>query len=95
MTISVNSPNVFSLHSFVASSGFQNQLRLTMIGQRASKIIISAIYPLYTHWQQVIQVNFLNIDNIAFSTMGTFEFAMDDLCLSILVILSKANLVRP
>ncbi|CAF1639142.1 unnamed protein product [Didymodactylos carnosus] len=82
MTISANPPNVFNLYSFVAASGSQNQLRLTMIGQRLSKQLYAATYPLYTKWQQLIELNYLNIDTITLSTDGSSEFAMDNLCIS-------------
>ncbi|CAF2891502.1 unnamed protein product [Rotaria sp. Silwood2] len=82
MTISTSPPYVFNLYSFISTSAFQNQLRLTMIGERSSKIWYSATYPLYTHWPQLIKLNYLNIDRITFSTIDSSEFAMDNLCIS-------------
>ncbi|CAF1511339.1 unnamed protein product [Rotaria sp. Silwood1] len=83
MTISSNPPYVFNLYSLIASSGFQNRLKLIMIGKRSSKIWGSAMYPLYTHWPQLIELNYLNIDSITFSTTDPAEFAIDNLCISI------------
>ncbi|CAF1211222.1 unnamed protein product [Rotaria sordida] len=83
MTISVSPPYVFNLYSFISSSGYQNQLRLTMLGYRSSTLWYSAMYPLYTHWPQLIELNYLNITKITFSTTDPSEFAMDNLCISI------------
>ncbi|CAF4895832.1 unnamed protein product [Rotaria sp. Silwood1] len=83
MTISSSPPYKFNLYSFIATSAIQNQLRLTMIGERSSKVWYSATYPLYTHWPQLIELNYLNIDKITFSTTGSSEFAMENLCISI------------
>ena len=82
MTINANPPNVFNVYSLIAASGFENQLRLTMIGQRSSKPWYSATYPLYTHWPQLIQLNYFDIDSITFSVPDSSEFAMDNLCLT-------------
>ncbi|CAF4063659.1 unnamed protein product [Rotaria sp. Silwood2] len=82
MTISTSPPYMFNLYSFITTSAFQNQVKLTMIGERSSKIWYSAMYPLYTHWPQLIKLNYLNIDRITFSTIDSSEFAMDNLCIS-------------
>jgi hypothetical protein len=83
MTISDSPPNVFNVYSFVAASAYQNQLRMTMIGKRESAIWYSATYPLYTRWSKLIQLDYLNIMTITFSTDGASEFAMDNLCISV------------
>ena len=82
ITVTANPPHAFNIYSLIAASGFQNQLRLTMIGQSSSKPWYSATYPLYTHWPQLIQLNYFDIDSITFSTPDSSEFAMDNLCLT-------------
>lgn len=82
MTISSNPPYVFNVHSFIATSGFQNQLKLVMYGYRGTNRWYSAMYPLYTHWPQLIKLDYLNITTITFETNDIAEFAMDNLCIS-------------
>jgi hypothetical protein len=82
MTISSSLPTRFNLHSFIVASGTENQLRLSMIALRSSKVYYVATYPIYTNWPQLLDLNYLDIDNITFSTPGSGEFAMDNLCIS-------------
>ncbi|CAF3241807.1 unnamed protein product [Rotaria socialis] len=82
MAISASPSNKFNLYSFVVSSGFRNQLRLTILDYRQSKILYSATYPLYTLWQQLIKLNYLDVEVVTLSAVGSSEFSMDNLCLS-------------
>ncbi|CAF1453575.1 unnamed protein product [Didymodactylos carnosus] len=88
ITITINPPNVFDIHSFVASAAWNDNLTLTIIGQRLPSTIYRKMITLRMYTSTLVVLNWLNIEKLILSTSGgtpVFErnathFAMDNLC---------------
>ncbi|CAF1559122.1 unnamed protein product, partial [Didymodactylos carnosus] len=84
MTISSRDNNIFNISSFVGSAAWVNDLAVTIIGRRLSTPIYSTTIILHKNMSKLIELNWIDLDNITFSTYGSDgqQFAMDNLCLT-------------
>ncbi|CAF1443547.1 unnamed protein product [Rotaria sordida] len=86
MTISIDPPNKFSIKSFVVSSAWKDDVRLSMISQRASTFYKEASFKIEKNHSTTIELNWFDINTITFHALSNNSphgevFVIDDLCL--------------
>ncbi|CAF4737070.1 unnamed protein product, partial [Rotaria sp. Silwood2] len=85
MTIAIDTPNKFSIKSFVVSSAWDNSVTLSMISQRASTYYKEASFKIEKNRSTTNELNWFDINTITFyvsTNNGQYGevFVIDDLC---------------
>ncbi|CAF0926434.1 unnamed protein product [Rotaria sp. Silwood1] len=86
MTISIDTPNTFSIKSFVVSSAWNDYVTLSMVSQRASTYYKEASFKIEKNRSTTIELNWFDINTITFyasinNSQHGEVFVIDDLCL--------------
>jgi hypothetical protein len=95
-TMSITSPSTngsFSISSFIASSAWNDNLHLAIVGQLNGTTVYNGSIILQVTSASLVTLNWLNLDTIFFTTSGGTtnamvsafgeEFAMDNLCINL------------
>ncbi|CAF2095098.1 unnamed protein product [Rotaria magnacalcarata] len=86
ITITVDTPNKFSIKSFVVSSAWNDSVTLSMVSQRASTYYKEASFKIEKNRSTTIELNWLDINTVTFyasikNSQHGEVFVMNDLCL--------------
>ncbi|CAF1500821.1 unnamed protein product, partial [Didymodactylos carnosus] len=79
--MNISSSILFTINSFIAASAWYDNNTVIMQGYQSGTLLYSQTVTLYIKTSLLVQLNWINIDNIAFTSSAQW-FVMDNLCIN-------------